>query len=158
MLWIAQSTVSLKHSACLMKLNMALQPFLPHLPPLPSSHLHKHIHSTCQVAWHISFKAALKAFLLGVHLMKSALKALFLLADTSQPSVGPWPDENKRRDKEKTFFYSAQRTGPVTFNICQKPLPASNTVACSCVVSLLLFFLLSNVNCSAGTVREYTAK
>ena len=106
-----------------------------HLRPCPSTpdsptYLRKHIHTICQVAWHISFKAALKAFLLGVHLMKSALKALFPLADTSQPSEGPWPGKNKQREtKRKHFFYRPHCTEPSTFNMCQEPLPSSNTGA-----------------------------
>lgn len=80
-----------------------------HLSPYPSTpntptHPHKRIRTICQVAWHISFKAALKAFLLGVHLMKSALKALFPLADTSQPSEGSWPGKNKQRKTKRKHF------------------------------------------------------
>lgn len=118
-------------------------------PIQPPTHSHKHIHTICQPVWHIFFKAALKAFLLGIHLMKSALKALFPLAGTSQPSEGPWPGKNRERQRENTF-YRLYCTESSAFNICQKLLPSSNTVACSCVFIFILKCQLLGRNFNAA--------
>lgn len=119
-----------------------------------------HVHSICRVVWHIPFKAALKAFLLSIHLMKSALKALFLLAYTSQHSEGSWPGENKQRQrgkKKKNTFYRLHRTGPSTFNVCQEPFPSSRAAACFC--ALFIFILkcqLLESNCKNTYCTEVT--
>lgn len=140
--------------ARLMIPNMTPSPGAPSAPCTPTCP-GKHVHAIWQDAWHVPSKAALKAFWLGVRLMKSAFKSI-VSAGRYKPSLRGFltrqeQTQREQRKKEKTlfsfFFYGKRSTRPLTFNACQEPFPFLQHGRL-----LLCCILLWNVSCGGGSI------